>query len=116
MKKLVLALALVLPASVGAQDLTIVNIRVGQGDATLVQGPVDAAGKRVNVLFDAGDIDDRDGGHILRAVLWKRGVRELDFLVISHDDADHMGGAVDYGTASAENGYRKALRVCLPRA
>ena len=94
MKKLGLVLVLALPAYVGAQDLTIVNIRVGQGDATLVQGPVDAAGNRVNVLFDAGDIDDRDGGHILRAVLWKRGVTELDFLVISHDDADHMGGAV----------------------
>lgn len=73
-------------------DLEIVNIRVGQGDATLFQGPPDATGERVNVLFDAGDIPDRDGGNIIRAVLAKRGVKALDFLIISHDDADHIGG------------------------
>ncbi len=94
MKLLFLAAIFMLPRSAFAVDLEIINIRVGQGDATLIQGPADASGDRINVLFDAGDIDDRDGGHILRAVLKKRGVSELDFLIISHDDADHMGGAV----------------------
>lgn len=87
-------LLLLLPVWSAAQELEIVNIRVGQGDATLIRGPVDAAGERIDVLFDAGDISDRDGGHILSAVLNKRGVEELDYLIISHDDADHMGGAV----------------------
>lgn len=95
MKRFIAMLSVtVVASSVGGAELEIVNIRVGQGDATLIQGPPDAAGNRVKVLFDAGDIDDRDGGHILRAVLHKRGVDALDFLVISHDDADHMGGAV----------------------
>ncbi len=89
-----LVLIFAFPTLAFAEDLEIVNIRVGQGDATLIQGPTDASGDRVKVLFDAGDIDDRDGGHILRAVLKKRGVSELDFLIISHDDADHLGGAV----------------------
>jgi|GEM_PF-6647844 len=81
-----------------AQDLEIVNIRVGQGDATLIQGPADAMGNRVNVLFDAGDIPDRDAGNIIRTVLWKRGVTALDYhLVISHDDADHLGGVAAGG-------------------
>lgn len=75
-----------------ASDLQIVNMRVGQGDATLIQGPVQTDGTRVNVLFDAGDIPDRDGGNIIRAVLWKRGVKTLDYIIISHDDADHLGG------------------------
>lgn len=94
MRGLIMAVVLALPTVMSANELEIVNIRVGQGDATLIQGPPDAAGHRVNVLFDAGDIDDRDGGHILLAVLNKRGVDELDFLIISHDDADHMGGTV----------------------
>lgn len=75
-----------------ANDLRIVNIRVGQGDSTLIQGPIDASGERVNVLFDAGDMPDLDGGNILRAVLRKQGIRNLDYVIVSHDDADHIGG------------------------
>lgn len=75
-----------------AGELRIINIRVGQGDSTLIQGPLDASGNRINVLFDAGDMPDLDGGNILRAVLRKQGVRKLDYVVISHDDADHIGG------------------------
>ena len=79
------------------QDLEIVNIRVGQGDATLIQGPVDASGNRVNVLVDAGDISGRDGGNILRAVLNKRKVTHLDYLIVTHYDADHIGGIASGG-------------------
>lgn len=75
-----------------ANDLEITNIRVGQGDATLIQGPIKSDGTRVNILFDAGDINDRDGGNIIRAVLWKKKIKKLDYLIISHDDADHLGG------------------------
>ncbi len=92
-----LAFASLSAANAGASELEIVNIRVGQGDATLVQGPADADGNRVNVLIDAGDINDRDGGHILRAVLYKRGVETLDYFVLTHDDADHIGGIVAGG-------------------
>lgn len=91
---LVLCLATV---ELNANELEIVNVRVGQGDATLIQGPPDASGNRVNVLFDAADIPARDGGNILRTVLKKRDVDELDFLVISHDDADHLGGVASGG-------------------
>ncbi|WP_430414049.1 ComEC/Rec2 family competence protein [Parasphingorhabdus sp.] len=80
-------------------ELVITNIRVGQGDATLIQGPI-IDGKRVNVLFDAGNISGLDGGNILNAVLRKNGVRSLDYFVVSHDDADHLGGAVFGGTKS----------------
>ncbi len=83
---------LLLAGSTFGNELEIINVRVGQGDATLIQGPVDDNGNRVNVLFDAGDVPARDGGNILRAVLNKRGVDRLDHLIISHDDADHIGG------------------------
>lgn len=80
-----------------AEPLRIVNIRVGQGDATLIQGPTSVGSDRVNVLFDAGDIPDLDGGNILRAVLSRYGVEEIDFMIVSHDDADHLGGIAHGG-------------------
>lgn len=45
--------------------LEIVNLRVGQGDSTLIMGPPDSNGDRVTVLFDVGDIStsDFDGGN-----------------------------------------------------
>lgn len=86
---------LILSSSVYASEpLRIVNIRVGQGDATLIQGPVVNNERRVNVLVDAGDIGNRDGGNILRAVLDKYGVDKLDFMVMTHSDADHIGGVI----------------------
>lgn len=76
-----------------AEELRIVNIRVGQGDSTLIQGPTDSNGERVNVLFDAGSSPGFDGGFILRRVLEKNGISDsLDYLIVSHDDADHIGG------------------------
>lgn len=80
-----------------AQDLEIVNLRVGQGDATLIQGPVDENGDRINVLVDAGNISGVDGGNILSAVLGKRGIRKLDFVIVTHYDVDHIGGIITEG-------------------
>lgn len=77
-----------------AQELEIVNIRVGQGDSTLIQGPVQADGSRINVFFDGGDVAGYDGGKVIGAVLAKRGVKALDYLIVSHYDLDHIGGIV----------------------
>ena len=95
-----------------AAQLEIVNVRVGQGDATLIQGPPNAAGGRINVLFDAGDMPDGvgDGGKILRELFVKRGVTVLDYLIVSHDDADHIGGIAfgDHHGASFVLGFNDA--------
>lgn len=82
----------VFPVFASAEEMLIHNLRVGQGDATLIQGPLQSDGSRINVLIDAGDIPKRDGGDIIRAVLWKKKVKTLDYLIITHDDADHLGG------------------------
>jgi len=74
-------------------QLEIVNVRVGQGDATIIQGPV-VNNQRVNILVDGGNISNRDGGNILRTVLNKRGIKHLDYVIVSHYDADHIGGIV----------------------
>jgi len=90
-----------------ASELRIVNIRVGQGDATLIQGPVNDDGTRVNVLFDAGDVKKRDAGNILRKVLDRYEVTQLDYLIISHDDQDHLGG-IAFGKSTGRGGNHGA--------
>lgn len=66
-------------------------IDVGQGTAVLVRTHKHA------LLFDTGpkmgEDQDAGGRHILPA-LQAMGVTELDVLMISHEDSDHVGGAM----------------------
>lgn len=59
-------------------------IDVGQGDATLILCDGHA------MLIDTGD---NDRGTALQLYLSKQGVKRLDYLVLTHPDADHIGGA-----------------------
>jgi len=99
MKKLYILLSFISLSiiHISAQEIKIINVRVGQGDATIIQGPLQSNGKQVNILFDAGNISSRDGGNILRTVLAKKGIKKLDYVIISHYDADHIGGIISGG-------------------
>lgn len=80
------------PASV-----RIIAVDVGQGDSTLVVGP-DVDGHRVTLLMDAGDNRSGiDGSEYVGALLDELGIEALDYVVLSHYDADHMGGFVTIG-------------------
>lgn len=59
-------------------------IDVGQGDSTLIK-----CGDK-SMLIDAGD-DSK--GTAIQNYLKKQGVEKLDYLVLTHPDADHIGGA-----------------------
>jgi competence protein ComEC len=82
---------------------TIAFINVGQGDSTLIR-----TGGGKHILIDTGGTvsfqkpgeewrtrsDPYEVGRkLLVPLLLKRGVRELDALVLTHLDADHIGGA-----------------------
>jgi competence protein ComEC len=58
---------------------------VGQGDAILIQDP-----SGVSMLVDGG----RDPV-VLDAALRRHGVREVDLVVVTHGDTDHVGGLVE---------------------
>ena len=79
-----------LPAD--AAWLRVVALDVGQGDATLVRFPdgrtwlVDAGGTLAGSRFDIG-------ARIVAPALRAQGVRTLDALLLTHADADHVGGA-----------------------
>lgn len=59
-------------------------IDVGQGDATLIKCGGHA------MLIDAGE---NDKGTAVQLYLQKQGVERLDYLVLTHPDSDHIGGA-----------------------
>ena len=59
-------------------------IDVGQGDATLITCGDEA------MLIDAGD---NSKGTTVQLYLKKQGITELKYLVLTHPDADHIGGA-----------------------
>ena len=59
-------------------------IDVGQGDSTLI-----TCGEH-SMLIDAGD-DSK--GTAIQNYLKKQGIEKLDYLVLTHPDSDHIGGA-----------------------
>jgi competence protein ComEC len=65
---------------------------VGQGDSVLLRFPrgstmlVDAGGLTGSSSFDLGD-------RVVAPVLRAAGIRRLDYLVLTHGDPDHIGGA-----------------------
>ena len=79
------------PSSVDA-PLRITFLDVGQGDAAVVQFP---NGRTLTV--DAGGLASGTfdiGGRVISPALWALGVRRIDYLTVTHSDADHIGGAV----------------------
>jgi competence protein ComEC len=73
---------------VGPPDVPVITfLDVGQGDAILIRDPSGAT-----ALVDGG----RDP-LVLRSALRRQGVRDVDLLVVTHGDADHVGGLVGIG-------------------
>ncbi len=86
---LLLPLLLVRPAQPGQGEVRITLLDVGQGLAAVVQTAshvlVYDAGPRFSDSFDTGQA-------VVVPFLRREGVRQLDTLVVSHGDNDHIGG------------------------
>ena len=90
----------------GRLRLTVFD--VGQGDAQLLELP-----DRSTLQIDAGGIPFGSSGfdmgaRVLAPALWARGVRQIDTLLLTHGDPDHIGGARsvidDFGPATIWEG------------
>lgn len=64
------------------KDSEIHFINTGNSDAILIKG-------EKNVLIDGGDNDDETS---LVQYIKKQGIKKIDYLVASHNHADHIGG------------------------
>jgi competence protein ComEC len=80
--------------STGKLDMTALD--VGQGDALLVCFPrgstmlVDAGG---TIPVPGSPVRRQDIGEtVVSPYLWARGISRIDYVVLSHDHFDHMGG------------------------
>ncbi|MHC4996333.1 MAG: ComEC/Rec2 family competence protein [Planctomycetota bacterium] len=82
-------LALVTP-TVQAGTLDVYWVDVEGGAATLIVTP---AGE--SVLIDTGNPGQRDAGRIHRVATEVAGLKQIDFLITTHYDRDHFGGAAD---------------------
>jgi competence protein ComEC len=79
------------PASPAAGEAWITVLDVGQGLAVVVRTA------HRTLLYDAGPAygpEADSGGRIVVPLLRSAGVRSIDMLVLSHEDLDHLGGAL----------------------
>jgi competence protein ComEC len=70
-------------ASEEDNGLTVHFLDVGQGDCTLITQGSHA------MMIDAGD---NDQGTKIQSYLNYLGIKQLDYLILTHPDADHIGG------------------------
>jgi competence protein ComEC len=65
---------------------------VGQGDSILVEFP-----GRKKMLVDGGGTPDGSfniGEQVVSPFLWQKGIKKIDYLVLTHAHPDHLGGLV----------------------
>ena len=80
---IIIIISFLLPNS-KINHLSIHTIDVGQGDSILIQTP-----NNKNILIDGGD---ENSYYIISNYLKKQNVKNIDYLIATHFDSDHIGG------------------------
>ena len=75
------------------EELRLTVMDVGQGSAALVELPRGAV-----ILVDGGGFSDNSrfdvGAFVVAPFLWRKKIRTLDLVVLSHPNTDHMNGLI----------------------
>ncbi|MGD9364331.1 MAG: DNA internalization-related competence protein ComEC/Rec2 [Desulfobacteraceae bacterium] len=75
----------------GRSDLKVTVVDVGQASANLLELP-----KGYTVLVDGGGFSDNQifdvGARIIAPLLWRKKIRTVDLVVLSHANSDHLNG------------------------
>jgi competence protein ComEC len=85
----VICLYSVSPYLFSDNSFRITFLDVGQGEASLVKLP----DKKV-MLIDGGTYDPDMGRRVVAPYLWSKGIKSVDYLVLSHPHPDHYGGLI----------------------
>jgi len=97
---------------------SITFLDVGQGDSAVVNLP-----DRKVMLIDGGMYEPDMGRAVIAPYLWSRGIKSIDYLVLTHPHPDHYGGLIyvidnfrigevwlnGRGTAGSENFFQKII-------
>ena len=76
--------------SLSAKTLDIYWIDSEGGGSTLIKTP---AGE--SILIDSGNPGGRDSGRIFKVASEEAGLKQIDFLIVTHFHLDHFGGAAE---------------------
>lgn len=77
------------------RELRVSFISVGQGDSALVLFPSEGLGRGKRMLIDGGGSlgwDFNAGEGIIAPFLWKKRIKKVDYVVLTHPQRDHMEG------------------------
>lgn len=78
------------PFPSSTSELRLTFLDVGQGEATLIEFP-----GREKMLVDGGGFQDNTfdvGEYVVCPFLWRRGIKKIDYLVLTHAHPDHLNG------------------------
>lgn len=106
----ILGAACIIPHA-GCGTLTVTMVDVGQGDGLFLKGPTGTA-----YFIDGGSSDVSSvGTYRMLPFLKSQGIRTLDYVFISHGDADHLNGMEEL-LESQDLGIRIGNLVLPPKA
>lgn len=75
-----------------SENFKLTMIDVGQGESILIEFP-----GRKKMLVDGGGIQQGTfdiGENVVSPFLWKKGIKKIDYLVLTHAHPDHLNGLV----------------------
>ncbi|MCQ2958128.1 MAG: ComEC/Rec2 family competence protein, partial [Candidatus Gastranaerophilales bacterium] len=75
------------------EDLTLTFLNVGEGDSIFIQTP-----NNKKILVDAGRLQGKtrtSGASVVVPYLKYNGITDIDIMLLTHPDTDHIGGSVD---------------------
>ncbi|NQZ62563.1 MBL fold metallo-hydrolase [Crocosphaera sp.] len=87
----------------------IIHLNIGQGDATIIIGPT-VNGIKKTILVDTGNIKNPDAGKVITAFLKEHNIKKLDAVILTHYDADHIGGLVTKSVNDSRNYWGTRLQ------